>query len=88
MDNCVNSILWLVSVKLYHFASLSQTMSRTVGTESIQTPLDCSLFVSLQTFAKIQKKFILFHTLSTEKNRNVEMFANLLKKKTYFPYPL
>jgi len=26
-----------------------------VGTESIQTPLNCSLFVSLQPFAKIKK---------------------------------
>jgi len=58
-----------------------------VGTESIQTPLNVSLFVSLQTFAKIQKSSFYFSLIFTQqpiltkKNRNVEILANLLKKK-------
>ena len=33
----------------------------TVGTESIQTPLNFSLFVSLQPFAKIKKVHFISH---------------------------
>ena len=33
----------------------------TVGTESIQTPLNFSLFVSLQPFAKIKKGHFISH---------------------------
>jgi len=63
------------------------TLVYTVGTESIQTPLNESLFVSLQPFAKIKNKSFYFssmftqHPILTEKNRNVEICANLLKKK-------
>ena len=58
----------------------------TVGTETIQTPLNFSLFVSLQPFDKIKSSFYFSlmytqHPILTEKNRNVEIFANLLKKK-------
>lgn len=50
-------------------------------------PLDFLLFVPLQLFAKIKSKFILFlmkvHSAFhlEDKNRNVAIFANLLKKK-------
>ncbi len=37
----------------YKSLSLDSALSRTVGTESIQTPLNFSLFVILQPFAKI-----------------------------------
>ena len=65
----------------------ARIVHHTVGTESIQTPLHFSLFVSLQPFAKIEQVhffFALMYTqqpILTEKNRNVEMFANVLKKK-------
>jgi len=58
-----------------------------VGTESIQTPLHLSLFVSLQPLSKIKKVDFYFslmftrHPILMEKNRNVEICANLLKKK-------
>lgn len=51
---------------------LPANFGNTVGTKSIQTPLKFSLFVLLQSFAKI-KKFILFlinvtqHPILTEK---------------------
>jgi len=34
-----------------------------VGTESIQTPLKCSLFISLQPFAKIKKDHFISHVV-------------------------
>jgi len=58
-----------------------------VGTESIQTYLNVSLFVSLKPFPKLLKSSFYFslmftqHPILTEKSRNVEIFANLLKKK-------
>ncbi len=58
----------------------------TVGTESIQTPLN-SLFVILQPFAKIilvhffSSLMYTQHAILTEKHRIVEIFADLLKKK-------
>jgi hypothetical protein len=58
-----------------------------VGTESIQTPLNFSLFVSLQPFSKNQKSSFYFSVMYTqqpiltEKNRNLEIFAYLLKNK-------
>ncbi len=60
----------------------------TVGTESIQTPLNFSLFVILQPFAK-SFKFIFFlinvntAPILTEKHRIVDIFADLLKKKNW-----
>ncbi len=39
--------------KLCHFTNISYIYIYTVGTESIQTPLNFSLFVILQPFAKI-----------------------------------
>ncbi len=59
----------------------------TVGTESIQTPLNFSLFVILQPFAKIIYVHFfssLMHTqhpILTEKHRIVDIFADLLKKE-------
>ncbi len=57
----------------------------TVGTESIQTPLNFSLFVILQPFAKIICSFFSSmytqHPILTEKHRIVDIFADLLKKK-------
>ncbi len=59
-----------------------------MGTESIQTPLNFSLFVILQPFAKIIK-FIFSslmytqHPILTEKPRVVDIFADLLKKKNW-----
>jgi len=53
--------------------------------ESIQSPLHFSLFHCGHLLKS--EKFILFlinvtqHPILTEKYRNVEMFANLLKKK-------
>ncbi len=58
----------------------------TVGTESIQTPLNFSLSVILQPFAKIIS-FHFFssmytqHPILTEKHRIVDIFADLLQKK-------
>jgi len=46
----------------------------TVGTESIQTPLNCSLFAKIKNC-----HFISQHPNLTEKNRNVEMIANYCK---------
>ncbi len=57
-----------------------------MGTESIQTPLNFSLFVILQPFAKIICSFFSSmytqHPILTEKHRIVDIFADLLKKKT------
>ncbi len=58
----------------------------TVGTESIQTPLNFSLFVILQPFAEIICSFFFSlmytqHPVLTEKHRIVDIFADLLKKK-------
>ncbi len=55
----------------------------TVGTESIQTPLNFSLFVVLQPFAKIKFSSLMYtqHPILTEKHRIVDIFADLLKKK-------
>ncbi len=59
----------------------------TVGTESIQTPLNFSLFVILQPFAKIKSSSLFSslmytqHPILTEKHRIVDIFADLLKKK-------
>ncbi len=44
--------LWLGQVTVFA-PSPSQSQAYTVGTESIQTPLNFSLFVILQPFAKI-----------------------------------
>ncbi len=60
----------------------------TVGTESIQTPLNFSLFVILQPFAKIKSSSFFSslmytqHPILTEKHRIVDIFADLLKRKT------
>ena len=40
---------------LLHFDCAFNDCLHTVGTESIRTPLNFSLFVSLQPFAKIKK---------------------------------
>ncbi len=59
----------------------------TVVTESIQTPLNVSLFVILQPFAKIilvnffPSLMYTQHPILTEKHRIVDIFADLLKKK-------
>jgi len=58
----------------------------TVSTESIQTPLKCSLFVSLQPFAKIQKVNFISHLDRKQKtfaifSNSLHFFAILLKKK-------
>jgi len=64
-----------------------QIVYNAVGTESIQTPIKCSLFVSVQPFSKIQKVNFMSHSChsapSWQKKTNVEMFANLLKKKNW-----
>ncbi len=55
-----------------------------MGTESIQTPLNFSLFVILQPFAKVHFFSSLMYTqhpILTEKHRMVDIFADLLKKK-------
>jgi len=49
----------------------------TVGTESIQTPLNCSLFVILQPFPSL---LYTQHSILTEEHRTVDIFAHLLKK--------
>jgi len=63
----------------------------TAGMESIQTPLNCSLFVSLQPFAKIKKVHFISHkcSLSTppwkkQKCRNV---CKCIKKEK-LKYPM
>ncbi len=59
----------------------------TVGTESIQTPLNVSLFVILQPFDKIilvnffSSLMYTQHLILTENHRIVDIFADLLKKK-------
>ncbi len=61
----------------------------TVGMESIQTPLNFSLFVILQPFAKIilvhffSSLMYTQHPILTEKHRIVDIFADLLKKKNW-----
>lgn len=79
-------------VQMVHF-NMSGIMNHvalarhTAGTESIQTPLSFSLFVSLHPFAKIKTVHIISHewcTLSLlswqKKNRNVESFCKCIKK--------
>jgi len=46
----------------------------TVGTESVQTPLRCSLFVSLQPFAKIKNVHVKFQFFVFNKCAKISTF--------------
>ena len=51
----------LVQTELMLKITMLKIFLYTVGTESIQTPLNFSLFVSLQPFAKIKKVHFISH---------------------------
>jgi hypothetical protein len=61
--------------------------AHTVGTESIQTPLNFSLFVSLQPFSKNQKSSFYFSVMYTQhpildrKKQKCRNFCKFIKKE-------